>query len=70
MGSSIGWRAEWTDRRVDLGRHVRRQRRVLDVVPPATLVLMRYVIALPVLWIAARMSHTRGIQRADWPSWP
>src|SRR5512135_3759952 len=40
---------------------------VLDVVPPATLVLMRYVIALPVLWLAARMSHTRGIQRADWP---
>ena len=40
---------------------------VLDVVPPATLVLLRYVIALPVLWIAARMSHTRGIQRADWP---
>lgn len=40
---------------------------VLDVVPPATLVLMRYVIALPVLWIAVRMSHTRGIQRADWP---
>ncbi|HTP08764.1 MAG TPA: DMT family transporter [Anaerolineae bacterium] len=40
---------------------------VLDVVPPATLVLTRYVIALPVLWIAARMSHTRGIQRPDWP---
>jgi drug/metabolite transporter (DMT)-like permease len=40
---------------------------VLDVVPPATLVLLRYVIALPVLWIAARLSHTRGIQRADWP---
>jgi drug/metabolite transporter (DMT)-like permease len=40
---------------------------VLDVVPPATLVLLRYVIALPVLWMAARMSHTRGIQRADWP---
>src|SRR5512139_4065773 len=40
---------------------------VLDVVPPATLVLTRYVIALPVLWFAARMSHTRGIQRADWP---
>jgi drug/metabolite transporter (DMT)-like permease len=39
---------------------------VLDVVPPATLVLLRYVIALPVLWIAARMSQTRGIQRADW----
>jgi drug/metabolite transporter (DMT)-like permease len=40
---------------------------VLDVVPPATLVLMRYVIALPVLWIAVRMSHTSGIQRPDWP---
>jgi drug/metabolite transporter (DMT)-like permease len=40
---------------------------VLDVVPPATLVLLRYVIALPVLWFAARLSHTRGIQRADWP---
>src|SRR5512143_1427394 len=40
---------------------------VLDVVPPATLVLIRYAIALPVLWIAARMAHTRGIQRADWP---
>jgi drug/metabolite transporter (DMT)-like permease len=40
---------------------------VLDVVPPATLLLMRYTIALPVLWIAARISHTRGIQRADWP---
>ena len=40
---------------------------VLTVVPPATLVLLRYVIALPVLWLAARMSHTRGIQRGDWP---
>jgi drug/metabolite transporter (DMT)-like permease len=40
---------------------------VLDVVPPATLLLIRYVIALPVLWIAARLAHTRGIQRADWP---
>jgi drug/metabolite transporter (DMT)-like permease len=40
---------------------------VLDVVPPATLLLIRYAIALPVLWIAARISHTRGIQRADWP---
>ena len=39
---------------------------VLDVVPPATLVLLRYVIALPVLWLAAQMSHTRGLQRADW----
>jgi drug/metabolite transporter (DMT)-like permease len=40
---------------------------VLDVVPPATLSLMRYVIALPVLWLAVRLSRTRGIQRADWP---
>ncbi|HSD84407.1 MAG TPA: DMT family transporter, partial [Anaerolineae bacterium] len=42
---------------------------VLDVVPPATLVLLRYVIALPVLWTAAQMSptHSGGIQRADWP---
>ncbi len=40
---------------------------VLGVVPPATLVLLRYLIALPVLWIAARLSHTGGIQRADWP---
>jgi drug/metabolite transporter (DMT)-like permease len=40
---------------------------VLDVVPPATLVLVRYLIALPVLWLAARISHTRGIQHADWP---
>jgi drug/metabolite transporter (DMT)-like permease len=39
---------------------------VLDVVPPATLVLMRYLIALPVLWMAMQLSHTRGIQRADW----
>jgi drug/metabolite transporter (DMT)-like permease len=40
---------------------------VLDVVPPATLLLLRYTIALPVLWMAARMSRTSGIQRADWP---
>lgn len=40
---------------------------VLDVVPPATLVLMRYVIALPVLWVAARFAHDRGVQRPDWP---
>lgn len=40
---------------------------VLDVVPPATLSLMRYVIALPVLGLAVRISHTRGIQRSDWP---
>jgi drug/metabolite transporter (DMT)-like permease len=29
--------------------------------------LIRYAIALPVLWIAVRLSHTDGIQRADWP---
>lgn len=40
---------------------------VLDVVPPATLVLLRYLIALPVLWIAARLAQARGIQRPDWP---
>jgi drug/metabolite transporter (DMT)-like permease len=40
---------------------------VLDVVPPATLVLIRYVLALPVLWLAARLAHDRGLQRADWP---
>ena len=40
---------------------------VLDVVPPALLGLLRYLIALPVLWIAMRKSHTRGIQRPDWP---
>ena len=40
---------------------------VLDVIPPATLLLIRYLIALPALWIAARISHTRGIQRPDWP---
>lgn len=39
---------------------------VLDVVPPATLSLIRYVIALPILWLAVRISHTRGIQRPDW----
>ena len=40
---------------------------VLDVIPPATLLLIRYVIALMALWLVARASHTRGIQRADWP---
>jgi len=40
---------------------------VLDVVPPATLLLIRYAIALPVLLMAARLAHSRGIQRADWP---
>src|SRR5512143_2448377 len=40
---------------------------VLDVVPPATLVWMRYLIALAVLWPIARIKHTRSIQRPDWP---
>ena len=40
---------------------------VLDVVPPATLVFLRYLIALPLLWLAVRISHTRRIQRHDWP---
>lgn len=39
---------------------------VLDVIPPATLLLIRYLVALPVLWIAARLAHTGGIRRADW----
>ena len=40
---------------------------VLDVIPPATLLLIRYLIALAVLWPMALLSHTRGIQRPDWP---
>ena len=43
---------------------------VLDVIPPATFVLIRYLVALPVLGAAVRLAHDRGIQRADWPSWP
>jgi drug/metabolite transporter (DMT)-like permease len=39
---------------------------VLDVVPPATLVLLRYLVALPVLWIAFRLTHDRGLERRDW----
>jgi drug/metabolite transporter (DMT)-like permease len=38
---------------------------VLDVVPPATLVLIRYIIALPVLLIAFRLMRDRGIERRD-----
>jgi drug/metabolite transporter (DMT)-like permease len=38
---------------------------VLDVVPPATLVLIRYIIALPVLLIAFRLMHNRGIDKRD-----
>jgi drug/metabolite transporter (DMT)-like permease len=38
---------------------------LLDVVPPATLVLMRYLIALPVLLIAFWLTHDRGVARRD-----
>ena len=40
---------------------------VLDVIPPATFVLIRYLVALPVLLAALRISRGRGIQRSDWP---
>jgi drug/metabolite transporter (DMT)-like permease len=39
---------------------------VLDVIPPATFVLIRYVVALPVLGAALAITHGRGIQRPDW----
>ena len=39
---------------------------VLDVIPPATLLLIRYLIALAVLWPIARINRTRGIRRPDW----
>ena len=38
---------------------------VLDVVPPATLVLMRYVIALPILIAAVILTRDRGIPRHE-----
>jgi drug/metabolite transporter (DMT)-like permease len=38
---------------------------VLDVVPPATLVLMRYVIALPILIAAVIITRDRGIPRHE-----
>lgn len=38
---------------------------VLDVVPPATLVLIRYLIALPVLSIAFWLTRARGVARRD-----
>jgi len=31
------------------------------------LLLLRYLIALAVLWPVARINHTRGIHRPDWP---
>jgi drug/metabolite transporter (DMT)-like permease len=39
---------------------------VLDVIPPATFVLIRYLVALPVLVGALRLTHDRGIARPDW----
>jgi drug/metabolite transporter (DMT)-like permease len=39
---------------------------VLDVIPPATFVLIRYVVALPVLIAAMLMTKDRGIAKADW----
>ncbi len=40
---------------------------VLDVIPPATFVLIRYVVALPVLIAAVLFTRDRGIARSDWP---
>ena len=40
---------------------------VLDVIPPATFVLIRYLVALPALGVAVWITHARGIQRLDWP---
>lgn len=40
---------------------------VLDVIPPATFVLIRYVVALPVLGAALAITRDRGIKRPDWP---
>ncbi|MBI5565457.1 MAG: DMT family transporter [Chloroflexi bacterium] len=40
---------------------------VLDVIPPATFVLIRYVVALPVLGAAFAITRDRGIRRPDWP---
>ncbi|HZY40935.1 MAG TPA: DMT family transporter [Anaerolineae bacterium] len=40
---------------------------VLDVIPPATFVLIRYLVALPVLGAAVWIAHDRGIKRLDWP---
>ena len=40
---------------------------VLDVIPPATFVLIRYLVALPVLGAATWLVHDRGIKRPDWP---
>jgi drug/metabolite transporter (DMT)-like permease len=40
---------------------------VLDVIPPATFVLIRYLVALPVLGATVWLAHDRGIKRPDWP---
>ena len=40
---------------------------VLGVVPPATFVLIRYVVAVPVLLVMFRLTHhSRGFDRRDW----
>lgn len=39
---------------------------VLAVVPPATFVLIRYVVAVPILLVMFRLTHDRGFQRRDW----
>lgn len=39
---------------------------VLDVIPPATFVLIRYAVALPVLALWARAVRDRGLARSDW----
>ncbi len=40
---------------------------VLEVVPPAVLLVMRYALAVVVLSAAFRVTHDRGIARRDWP---
>jgi len=40
---------------------------VLDVVPPATFLVMRYALALGVLSLAYRVARERGIARREWP---
>jgi drug/metabolite transporter (DMT)-like permease len=39
---------------------------VLDVIPPATFVLIRYLVAVPVLFIWACAVRDRGVPRSDW----
>ncbi len=39
---------------------------VLTVVPPATFVLIRYVVAVPVLFVMFRLTRDHGFARRDW----